>query len=377
MKVSIRLAKNSFILFLMCLIFVVSCKREDDPDDNVQQQNPKALLNYRVNIAESVLDLTDVSIVFEDNAGNVETEIITSDMMQEDFTDLLLYIKEYRFDDFPASFNCRVSCTPKIDIDPYEFCTLDENGEWIINGTWGLGLGYAYYIDSVLVDIEGFQNYPAGKKLDQLDDLCDDIDGKFLEIHIDENGEIIVTNILGHKFVDLGLPSGLKWAAYNVGAQSPEEYGDYFAWGEVNPKSAYTEENCSTIDLLVPEISGYWDYDAARANWGGTWRMPTDAEWDELLNLCICLWTEVDSVEGYLFMSTNPDYQDATLFITAGGYSDDCFIYTKGDSGYYWSASLVDSNPSCAYGIILNDKVQEWEQAPRYRGYNVRAVRDR
>ena len=55
------------------------------------------------------------------------------------------------------------------------------------------------------------------------------------------------------------MPSGLKWAAYNVGAQSPEEYGDYFAWGEVNPKSAYTEENCSTIDLLVPEISGYWD----------------------------------------------------------------------------------------------------------------------
>lgn len=104
----------------------------------------------------------------------------------------------------------------------------------------GTGLGYAYYIDSVLVDIEGDQYYPAGKKLDQLDDLCDDIDGNFLEINIDENGEIIVTNILGHKFVDLGLPSGLKWAAYNVGAQSPEEYGDYFAWGEVNPKSAYT-----------------------------------------------------------------------------------------------------------------------------------------
>lgn len=62
------------------------------------------------------MDLTDVSIVFEDNACNVETEIITSDMMQEYFMDLLLYIKEYRFDDFPASFNCRVSCTP---IDRY------------------------------------------------------------------------------------------------------------------------------------------------------------------------------------------------------------------------------------------------------------------
>lgn len=372
MKVSIRLAKNSFILFLMCLIFVVSCKREDDPDDNVQQQNPKALLNYRVNIAESVLDLTDVSIVFEDNAGNVETEIITSDMMQEDFTDLLLYIKEYRFDDFPASFNCRVSCTPKIDIDPYEFCTLDENGEWIINGTWGLGLGYAYYIDSVLVDIEGFQNYPAGKKLDQLDDLCDDIDGKFLEIHIDENGEIIVTNILGHKFVDLGLPSGLKWAAYNVGAQSPEEYGDYFAWGEVNPKSAYTEENCSTIDLFVNDFSGYWDYDAARANWGGTWRMPTEEEMIELVLNTHAERTQINGVYGSIITGSNGN----SIFFPCAGKMIDTILTNEGEYGYYYSSTSTGT-PSSGYApcYYFVDRTQgTGHNRYKYHGFTIRAV---
>lgn len=372
MKVSIRLAKNSFILFLMCLIFVVSCKREDDPDDNVQQQNPKALLNYRVNIAESVLDLTDVSIVFEDNAGNVETEIITSDMMQEDFTDLLLYIKEYRFDDFPASFNCRVSCTPKIDIDPYEFCTLDENGEWIINGTWGLGLGYAYYIDSVLVDIEGFQNYPAGKKLDQLDDLCDDIDGKFLEIHIDENGEIIVTNILGHKFVDLGLPSGLKWAAYNVGAQSPEEYGDYFAWGEVNPKSAYTEENCSTIDLFLYDFSGHWDYDAARANWGGTWRMPTEEEMRELILNTRSERTQINGVYGYIITGSNGN----SIFFPCAGKMIDTVLTNEGEYGYYYSSTSTGTPSSdyASYYYFVDENQGICSNKDRYHGFTIRAV---
>lgn len=198
---------------------------------------------------------------------------------------------------------------------------------------------------------------------------------------------------LDHVFEEVDLGLSVKWAACNVGASKPSDYGFYFAWGECTDKFDFSWSNylyadgtdksltkySSNINFGVDDdlLSLQIEDDAANVNMGDTWRMPTDAEWDELLNLCICLWTEVDSVEGYLFMSTNPDYKDATLFIPAGGYSDDCFIYTKGDSGYYWSASLVDSNPSCAYGIILNDKVQEWEQAPRYRGYNVRAVRDR
>ena len=373
MKTFMKFVGRTLALFFLCQIFVAaSCNRNTDPENYEQQQLPIALLNYRINIAESVLDLTDVSIVFEDNAGNVETEIITSDMMQEYFMDLLLYIKEYRFDDFPASFNCRVSCTPKIDIDPYEFCTLDENGEWIINGTWGLGLGYAYYIDSVLVDIEGNQNYPASKKLDQLDDLCDDIDGKFLEIHIDENGEIIVTNILGHKFVDLGLPSGLKWAAYNVGAQSPEEYGDYFAWGEIQPKDAFTEENCSSSYLYVEDISGHMYFDAARANWGSTWRMPTEQEIIELVLNTNGMSTELNGVRGTMVTGSNGN----SIFFPYAGKMIDTTLYDEGDFGYYYSSSLTkpitsDSGP---YYYYVDDTQGTTSSVYRYPGFTIRPV---
>ncbi len=192
MKEKIRSIRIPFILLLACLIFVTSCKGRKEPNDDVQEQYYKSLLNYMIIVTESVLNLTDVSIVFEDNEGNVETEFLTLDNVQEHYVNMYEYIKEYRFNDFPASFNCKVNCTPKTDIDPYEFCTQNEDGEWIINDIWGLGLEYVYLVDSVLVDLGGGHYYPTGKKLEDLDDLCEDIDGDFLNIYLDENGEIVV-----------------------------------------------------------------------------------------------------------------------------------------------------------------------------------------
>ncbi|MBO7269682.1 MAG: InlB B-repeat-containing protein, partial [Bacteroidales bacterium] len=110
-----------------------------------------------------------------------------------------------------------------------------------------------------------------------------------------------------HEWVDLGLPSGLKWATCNVGANTPEGYGDYFAWGETSPKNDYswstykyckgskntltkynTDSNYGTVDNKITlDLSD----DAARANWGGKWRMPTKAEQDELINNCTWTWT--------------------------------------------------------------------------------------
>lgn len=92
--------------------------------------------------------------------------------------------------------------------------------------------------------------------------------------------------IEGHDYVDLGLPSGLKWATCNIGASSPDEYGNYYAWGETTTKSSYTEENSVTFRMHIADISGNPQYDAARANWGGTWRMPTDNEFNELIDNC-------------------------------------------------------------------------------------------
>lgn len=373
MKTFMKFVGRTLALFFLCQIFVAaSCNRNTDPEDDEQQQLPIALLNYRVNITESVLNLTDISVDFYDNKGNIETELITFDNTQEEYLELRLFVKEYRFDDFPASFNCKVRCTPKTDIDPYQYCTQDENGEWIINDTWGVGLGHIFYIDSVLVDIEGAQWYPAGMKLYDLDYLCENIDGKFLEINIDENGEVIKSSIAGHKFVDLGLPSGLKWAAYNVGAESPEEYGDYFAWGEIQPKDAYTEENCSSLYLYAEDISGHMYLDAARAKWGSPWRMPTEQEIIELVLNTNGMSTELNGVRGTMVTGRNGN----SIFFPYAGKMIDTTLYDEGDFGYYYSSSLTkpitsDSGP---YYYYVDDTQGTTSSVNRYPGFTIRPV---
>lgn len=364
---------RTLALFFLCQIFVAaSCNRNTDPEDDEQQQLPIALLNYRISITESVLNLTDISVDFYDNKGNIETELITFDNTQEEYLELRLFVKEYRFDDFPASFNCKVRCTPKTDIDPYQYCTQDENGEWIINDTWGVGLGHIFYIDSALVSIEGEQWYPTGMKLYDLDYLCENIDGKFLEINIDENGEVIKSSIAGHKFVDLGLPSGLKWAAYNVGAESPEEYGDYFAWGEIQPKDAYTEENCSSLYLYAEDISGHMYLDAARAKWGSPWRMPTEQEIIELVLNTNGMSTELNGVRGTMVTGRNGN----SIFFPYAGKMIDTTLYDEGDFGYYYSSSLTkpitsDSGP---YYYYVDDTQGTTSSVYRYPGFTIRPV---
>ena len=111
----------------------------------------------------------------------------------------------------------------------------------------------------------------------------------------------------GHQYVDLGLPSGLLWATCNVGADSPSDCGDYFAWGETTPKNSYTSENCLTSGKILSDISGDGRYDAARATWGGDWRMPTKAEFQELRNHCVWTWTKQNNIYGYEISSIKND----------------------------------------------------------------------
>ena len=128
----------------------------------------------------------------------------------------------------------------------------------------------------------------------------------------------------GHGYVDLGL--SVKWATCNVGATSPEDYGDYFAWGETETKSEYTEENSATYGLSISQLEsqGYIDgagnlnpqYDAAAANWGGDWRMPTVAEMWELINNCTWTWTTQNGVSGYNVEGPNGN----SIFLPAAGY---------------------------------------------------------
>jgi hypothetical protein len=168
-------------------------------------------------------------------------------------------------------------------------------------------------------------------------------------------------------YVDLGLPSGLLWATCNVGADSPEDYGDYFAWGETTPKDTYTEENYTYSEnpAILPS-----NHDAATANWGPDWRMPTKEEWQELYNNTTHTWTTQNGVNGRLFTASNGN----SLFLPAAGWR--FLYYHDGVSfgGVFWSSSLGTYGPwllTFAEGgcSTLDDYLE------RYYGLTVRAVR--
>ena len=149
--------------------------------------------------------------------------------------------------------------------------------------------------------------------------------------------------------VDLGLPSGLKWANMNVGASSPEDYGNYYAWGETTTKSNYTRDsyqyhNGSSFLHIGSNISGT-QYDVARAQWGGSWRLPTEAEIQELVDRCSWTWTTYNGVNGYKVTGPNGN----SIFLPAAGCRDGTEIYDRGSIGDYWSGTLGGDYSDYAY----------------------------
>ncbi len=179
--------------------------------------------------------------------------------------------------------------------------------------------------------------------------------------------------ISGHDYVDLGLPSGLKWATCNVGASQPHEYGNYYAWGETSTKTEYTAENCVTHDKSMGDISGNASYDAARANWGDSWRMPTDRELTELRENCIWTWTSQSGVNGYKVTGSNGN----SIFLPAAGYSDGELglkFGNLGDYGYYWGSTLCESDIILACYLNFDSGRHEVVCGYLYYGRTVRPV---
>ena len=176
------------------------------------------------------------------------------------------------------------------------------------------------------------------------------------------------------KSVDLGL--SVKWATCNVGANKPEEYGDYYAWGETEPKESYTWENyrfrTSGYDEGTVRFSKYTSIyyngmydennrsvpddktllepedDVAHVKWGGNWRLPTREEFYELIDSCTWTWTTVNGVNGCLVTSNRPGYTDRSIFLPATGRY--AFEHEKcggvGKWGYYWSSSVNSDHTS-------------------------------
>ena len=149
-----------------------------------------------------------------------------------------------------------------------------------------------------------------------------------------------------YEAVDLGL--SVKWATFNVGAESPEDYGNYYAWGETEPKDSYTSSNSVTYGVEMDDISGNAEYDAATANWGSSWRMPTYDEMEELVDNCTWEWTTQNDVNGYLVTGSNGN----SIFLPAAGW-DSTSLYDAGSGGYYWSSTPRSSNTGSAYYLFF------------------------
>lgn len=187
--------------------------------------------------------------------------------------------------------------------------------------------------------------------------------------------------------IDLGLPSGAWWASFNLGATAPEEYGDYFAWGETKPKDDYSRETYKwSIGLITKycqdERYGYEGFtddkvvldpedDAVHVNLGGNWRMPTHAEMTELLDLCTWEWTTQNDVGGRLVTGPNGN----SIFLPASGFWDDTGLVSVGGNGAYWSSSLYTDYPFNAFAIPFNSfAVYGSIGQTRSYGYSIRPV---
>lgn len=220
----------------------------------------------------------------------------------------------------------------------------------------------------------------------------------------------------GHNYVDLGLPSGLKWATCNVGGSKPTDYGNYYAWGEVKPKKKYDWNSYKWSKLFSVPDKGYkkkqikycansiitykgetyvpkegvpdtlstleQEDDAATANWGKKWRMPSSIEQQELLDGCNWEWTTNFANTGVTGMVGTSKTNGNVIFLPASGFRMNFTIRESGNFGAYWSSSLSRTqdernmmDPSAySLGLYIKDKggITNWDD--RFFGMNVRAV---
>lgn len=212
--------------------------------------------------------------------------------------------------------------------------------------------------------------------------------------HYGEHQTFTTKDIVKSGAVDLGL--SVKWAACNVGASSPQGYGGYYAWGETAEKSNYSSEtykwsepkydrwgNVDSYDWITKyctdEYEGYVDNkttlaltdDVARVKLGGSWRMPTKSEVEELFNKCTWEWTSYNGVNGQLITGPNGN----NIFLPAAGFRRDTDFYDRGTDCTYWSATLKDYDAHDAYSLDAYEYGEDFFGGSRSDGLTVRPVK--
>lgn len=298
------------------------------------------------------------------------------------------------------------------------FKALSDNGD--IHATYGLGVCYYNGKGTTKNLAEAFKCFDksysrgnksaafilgkcyfygqgTGKDLDKAQKYLTEasnqgnMDAKILVSKINAERQKMLAAIV---IVDLGLPSGTLWADRNVGAASPEDYGDYFAWGETTKKSNYiwqTQKYFEGQDGPYPQLSKYNTRskygsvdnkttleradDAATANWGSGWCMPTRQQFQELKDNCTWTWTTRNGKNGYEVKGKNGN----SIFLPAAGFREGTDLYNAGSVGNYWSSSLYTefADDNGRQFSFISDHVFPNDGYFRYCGQSVRAVRCR
>ena len=276
-------------------------------------------------------------------------------------------------------------------------------------GTWFLGTQTVTFNADGTTDYTGASTYKFRPLQGTL--MLYDEDGAMVKVYSlleiteeglvlrEEGGSLVAFSSTYPKYVDLGLPSGTLWATCNVGADNPEDYGLYFAWGETTGYTSDTSDGHSynwanyqwcngssstftkycynssygydgftdTLTELEPED------DAAYVNWGSEWRMPSYDQIQELLNssYTTTTWTTVNGVNGRLVTGSNGN----SIFLPAEGYRNEASLYNAGSGGSYWSRTLYASDPSYVCYLSFNSSGIYTGRSSRYYGRSVRPVR--
>lgn len=191
--------------------------------------------------------------------------------------------------------------------------------------------------------------------------------------------------------VDLGLSS--RYALCNLGASSPEDFGDYFAWGELEPKSRYKAENylfyakgdckygqdgdCSRLDPSIMTVLDPED-DVAHVKLGGSWRIPSLKDIAELHEKCAWKWTTLKGVKGYLLTSKVEGYTDRSIFLPAAGFGLNEETINTGKAGYYWTSGIYNQNARHAISTVFDRHILiRYLPNNRYAGLTIRPVSDK
>lgn len=183
------------------------------------------------------------------------------------------------------------------------------------------------------------------------------------------------------QYVDLGLR--VKWATCNLGASSPEEYGDYYAWGEIQPKSRYYWDTYAWYNTKTSSPTKYKtanenilskEDDAAYATLGQDWHIPTDYEWTELREKCDWQWTRMNGINGYKITGRKSGYTDKWIFLPAAGHHE-VYLNEVGNSGQYWSSLLDSGYVNMSYCVCFQSFIFGRSEQLRCYGLSIRPVK--